>query len=104
MPKLSVQLWSLKSVISDFKGTMEAIKKAGYDGVEFCGDSTFYGNMEAGELKAYLDSIGLVSSGAHVGYAMLRDNLDEVIAYHKTLGSRYIIVPDSEKVFIRFTS
>ncbi|MBQ4159767.1 MAG: alpha/beta hydrolase fold domain-containing protein [Clostridia bacterium] len=93
MPKLSVQLWSLKDVISDFKGTIEAVAKAGYDGIEFCGDSTFYGNMEAGELKAYLNSLGLVSSGAHVGYAMLRDNLDEVIAYHKTLGSRYIIVP-----------
>ena len=93
MAKFAVQLWSLKDVISDFKGTIEAIAKAGYDGIEFCGDAKFYGNMEAAELKAFLDSLGLVSCGAHVGYATLRDSLDETIAYHKVLGTPYILVP-----------
>lgn len=94
MAKLSVQLWSIKNEIGgDFKGALRALADAGYDGVEFCGDATFYGNLSAKELKAFLDSLGLVSSGAHVGYTMLRDQSDEVIAYHKVLGTKYIICP-----------
>ncbi len=99
MAKISVQLWSVNREIDDFKGTLEAIAKAGYDGVEFCADGKFYGNMDAAELKAYLDTLGLVSSGAHVGYAVLRDRLDETIAYHKTLGSKYIVVPGPNRAY-----
>ena len=97
MAKLSVQLYSLKQEIDDFKSTLQAVADAGYDGVEFCGDAPFYGNMQAEELKAFLNELGLVSSGAHVGYQTMRDSLDETIAYHTTLGSTYIIVPAPNK-------
>lgn len=93
MAKLSVQLYSLKDEIQNYKETLKAIAAAGYDGVEFCANEPFYGHMKAAELKAFLDSIGLVSSGAHVDYGDLKAKLDDIIAYHQTLGSKYIIVP-----------
>ena len=73
-PQISVQLWSVKDALKeDFKGTLQNLADLGFDGVEFAGDFGPYANDPAG-LKAYLSSIGLVASGAHVPIAQLKDN------------------------------
>ncbi len=52
MNKISVQLWSVKDATQkDFIGTLEAIAKMGYDGVEFAG----YGGIDADTMKKELD-------------------------------------------------
>lgn len=93
MIKLSVQLWSVKDATAkDFVGTLEAIKKMGYDGVEFAG----YGGINAEDMKKELDRIGLEASGTHVGVDSLVNNLDEIIEYNKTIGNKYIICPSAD--------
>jgi len=93
MIKLSVQLWSVKDATArDFIGTLEAIKKMGYDGVEFAG----YGGISAEDMKKELNRIGLEASGTHVGVDALVNNLDEIIEYNKTIGNKYIICPSAD--------
>ena len=91
--KLSLQLWSVKDATAkDFIGTLEAVNEMGYDGVEFAG----YGGLSAEELKKELDRIGLAVSGSHVSIDALREDIDGVIAYNKTIGNKYIICPGAD--------
>jgi sugar phosphate isomerase/epimerase len=87
---VSVQLWSVRDHIkNDFAGTVAALAKFGYQGVETAG----YGNLNANDAAAALKAAGLQVSGMHVGIDALRTSLNTVISDALTLGSRNIIVP-----------
>ncbi len=88
---LAVQLYSVRDECArDLPGTLAAIAKMGYEGVEFAG----WHGYDAAAIKALLDGNGLQCAGAHVGLNTLRgDALAESIAFHQTLGNRYLIVP-----------
>jgi len=86
----SLQLWSVKDDIAkDYFGTLEAIAKMGYKGVELAG----YGDIPAVEMKAKLDELGLIATGTHISMDRMRDNLAEEIEYNKTVGNEYLICP-----------
>ncbi len=90
--KIGIQLYTLrKAAAEDLEGTLEAVKKAGYDGVELAG---LYGRSGE-EMKALLDKYGLVPISAHIGLgdAEKEDVLDE---YKKT-GIKYAVVPMTSK-------
>jgi sugar phosphate isomerase/epimerase len=91
---------------ADLAGTLGALAEMGYEGVEFAG---YYG-YSAEELKGLLDQVGLKAVGSHVGEDVLRpENLAETIAFHKTLGDKFITVawhdpsedPEEWKAFAR---
>ncbi|MDR1892451.1 MAG: sugar phosphate isomerase/epimerase [Oscillospiraceae bacterium] len=87
---ISVQLYSLRDKTeTDFPGVLEALGKLGYQGVEFAG----YGGIPSSEMKSLLDQNGLVAAGSHVGFDLIRDNLDGVIAYNKTIDNKNIVIP-----------
>jgi len=87
---ISVQLYTLREETErSFAGTLEAVAKIGYKGVEFAG----YGGIAAKEMKKYLDGFGLKAAGSHVGLDLLTRNLDEVIEYNLEIGNKYIICP-----------
>jgi sugar phosphate isomerase/epimerase len=88
---ISVQVYSVrKSAEKDFAGALKQIAEIGYEGVEFAG---YYGK-DAKEVRKYLDDAGLKCSGTHTGIGALRgDNFGKTIELHKTLGTRFIIVP-----------
>lgn len=88
--ELGLQLYSLRDYMTDdFKGLLKKVKQAGFDGAEFAG----FHDIPADEMKKTLDEIGLKSAGTHTPFPEIRDHLDEVIAYNKTIGTRYIIIP-----------
>jgi len=88
----SIQLYSVRDVMeSDYKGTLKKLAAMGYTGVEFAG----YGGLSAQEMKDVLGSLKLKPVGSHVGLEALTTRLDEEIAYHKVLGTEYIICPYS---------
>ncbi len=90
MIPVGLQLYSIKEAIShDFIGTLEKVKEAGYDCVEFAG----YNNMKAEVLSAELDRIGLQPYSSHVSWQQLQNNLDEVAAYSETLGLKWVVCP-----------
>lgn len=100
IPPVSVQLWSVKNTLKqDFKGTLQKIADMGFQGVEFAGNYGEYAEDPEG-LKAYLKSLGLTASGAHLGIDKLRgENLDKNIAYLKKLGVDLIIIPMDSRAF-----
>lgn len=87
---IGVQLYSIREVIgSDIQGRFDALKKMGYDGVEFAG----YYNKSAEELRGMLDKAGLKCCGTHIGLDTLKgDNLKKTIEFNKILGNKYLIV------------
>lgn len=88
---VALQLYSVREDCArDLPETLKAVARMGYDGVEFAG---FY-DYDAATLRKMLDDLGLQMAGAHIGIdTLLGDKLDESIAFHKTLGNRYLIVP-----------
>jgi sugar phosphate isomerase/epimerase len=98
--KISVQLWSVKDELkSDFKGTLTQLAEMGFNGVEFAGDFGPYKEDPAG-LKKYLTSIGLTTSGAHVGIELFNeDNLNNTVKFYKALGINYLIIPWDDRAW-----
>ncbi|WP_065188404.1 sugar phosphate isomerase/epimerase family protein [Shewanella woodyi] len=92
-PKVSVQLWSVKDQLKDdFEATVEALAQMGFDGVEFAGDFGPF-NEDANGLRLYLDSLGMVASGAHVSFEQLNDeSFTETVAFYQALGTKVLIV------------
>jgi len=91
--QFAVQLYSLRDIIgSDFKGTLKKLADMGYTGVEFAG----YGGLSSQEMKQTLDSYNLKPVGSHIGLEGLTKHLDEEIAYHKVLGTEYLVCPKAD--------
>jgi sugar phosphate isomerase/epimerase len=88
---IALQLYSLRDIAGkDVPGTIEAVAKMGYQGVEFAG----YHGMQAEELRKILDQNGLVCCGTHTGLdTLLGDSLKNTIEFNKILGNRFLIVP-----------
>ena len=88
---IGLQLYSVREDCkADLPGTIAAVGKMGYDGVEFAG----YYDRSAQDLRKMLDDNGLVCCGTHTGLeTLLEDNLAKTIEFNKILGNKYLIVP-----------
>lgn len=88
---LSIQLYTLRDhTAKDFAGTVQALAKIGYKGVELAG----YGNLKsASEVRAAVDQAGLVVTGAHISLGDLLADPGKFAAEHHTLGNKHVIVP-----------
>jgi len=88
---IGVQLYSVRAIAAkDLAGALAAIKKIGFDGVEFSG---FYGH-DAKTLRSLLDANGLRCCGAHVDQATLTgDELPKTIEFVRTLNTSFIVCP-----------
>ena len=88
--KIGLQLYSIRSAMEDdFFGSLEKVRKAGYDCVEFAG----YGGHSAKKIKKELDRIGLEPYSSHVGASLLEKQLDEVVDFSVELGLSWVICP-----------
>jgi len=87
---IALQLYSVRhDCVRDLPGTLEAVAKMGYDGVEFAG---YYGRS-AKELRGMLDDLELRVAGTHIRLeALLGDALAETVAFNRELGNRFLIV------------
>lgn len=84
-------LYSVRHELArDLVGTLKAVKDIGYEAVEFFGQY----DRPAEEIAAALKETGLVCCGWHTPYENVQDDkIDATIAYNKTIGNRYIIIP-----------
>jgi len=65
---MGLQLYSVRSECArDLPGTLKAVAKMGYDGVEFAG---YYG-YSAQDIRKLLDDFGLKCCGTHTSLASL---------------------------------
>ncbi len=88
---VGLQLYSVRNDCArDLNGTIQAVAKIGYKGVEFAG----YYERDAKTLRQLLDDNGLKCCGTHTGIdTLLGDSLPKTIEFNRTLGNRYLIVP-----------
>lgn len=88
---IALQLYSVREdCAKDFPGTLKAVAKMGYAGVEFAG----YYNNTADQLKKMLAELGLKVAGTHTGIDTLRgEKLQQTIEFHKVLGNKFLTVP-----------
>lgn len=91
--RIALQLYSLRDYVGeDPIGMLKKVKEAGFNAVEFAG---YYG-FEAKELKIILEDIGLEPLSSHVGFDLLENQLDEVVAFSRELGLSYVICPAAQ--------
>jgi sugar phosphate isomerase/epimerase len=88
---IGVQLYSVRDDCEkDFPGTMAAVAKAGYAGIEYAG---YYGRS-ASDLRKMQDDRGLKCCGSHIGLDQLSpENLNATMDFHATIGNRFLVVP-----------
>jgi sugar phosphate isomerase/epimerase len=88
---VALQLYSVREdCATDFPGTIAAVAKIGYQGVEFAG----YYNYSAQEVRKMLDDNGLKCAGTHTGLdTVTGDALEKTIEYNRILGNSYLIIP-----------
>src|SRR5882724_10065274 len=88
---IALQLYSVRDDCArDFFGTIAAVAKMGYGGVEFAG----YHGKSAEDVRKCLDDNGLKVAGTHAAFDTLQDErIDETIRYHQVLGCENLVVP-----------
>jgi sugar phosphate isomerase/epimerase len=87
---IGLQLYTLRDdLAADFRGTLRRVAELGYEGVEFAG----YGGLAAEELRDLLQELNLKAIGAHVSLINTRAHIQKEIAYLKTIGAQYYIIP-----------
>lgn len=87
---IGLQMYTLRNeTAEDFEGTLRKVAAMGYEGVEFAG----YGDIPAERMRELLDELGLKAIGSHIGLHLLENNLEDEIAYLKTIGAKYAICP-----------
>ncbi|MGI4830774.1 MAG: sugar phosphate isomerase/epimerase family protein [Janthinobacterium lividum] len=87
---LGIQLYSVRQqMVEDFDAALAGVRAAGYTEVE----AAALPKKSASEIRASLDKAGLRCVSAHHSIADLQTKLDEVAAFDKQLGVKYIICP-----------
>jgi len=88
---IALQLYSVREDCArDLYGTLEAVAKMGYEGVEFAG----YHGRTAEELRKILEDLGLKVVGSHLRIdTLMGDELKKTVEFNKILGNKYLIVP-----------
>ncbi len=72
----------------DLPGTLAALAKMGYAGVEFAGCYEY----SAPEWRKALEAAGLKAVGAHIGLDdMSGDKFAETVEFHRTVGNRFLV-------------
>lgn len=88
--RLGVQLYTLRDIFpGDFVGVLEAVKRIGYDEVEFAG----YHERDPKAVRAVLDDIGLTAPATHVPIDALRDDLGGLLDTANVVGHEYVVLP-----------
>ena len=85
-----LQLYSVRDASKEnYDHALRQVAAMGYKMVETAG----YYNHSAMEICSWIKKYGLTISGAHIGLQTLVKDLESVIAYHKDLKCKDIIIP-----------
>lgn len=88
---IGLQLYSVRHECGrDLPGTLAAVSKMGYQGVEFAG----YYERDAAALRKLLDDNALKCCGTHIGLeTLMGDKLAPTVEFNRTLGNKFLVVP-----------
>jgi sugar phosphate isomerase/epimerase len=85
---IGLQLYSVRTLLpTDYAGTLKQIGALGYKEVEAAG----FFNLPVEQVKAAMQAAGLRCVSAHYSLEQLRQHLDEILPFCKTLGVGYVV-------------
>ncbi len=85
---VGLQLYSVRTLLpTDYAGTLKQIGALGYTEVEAAG---FY-NKPVEEVQAAMKAAGMRCVSAHYPLPLLKQHLDEILPFCKTLGTGYVV-------------
>ena len=88
--QIGLQLYTVRDLLEkDFDGTLERVAQIGYTDVEFAG----YFNRSPEEVRALLGRHKLVSTSAHIGAQLMRQDAAAQIRSARVIGQEYITLP-----------
>lgn len=94
---IALQLWSVRNDLAkDFDGTLAKVAEMGFEGVEFAGYHKYAKDPDG--LRKKLDELKLKAEGTHIGAGSFApDKIKDTIAFHKTIGCRFLVVPGDKR-------
>ena len=85
-----IQMYSLRDITGDrMEYALETVAELGYKYIEFAG----YGGLSAKQLRAKMDSLGLVCVSTHTGWGSVVNDFDRTVEFHRELGCTDITTP-----------
>ena len=85
---VGLQLYSVRTLLpTDYAGTLKQVGALGYKEVEAAG----FFNLPVEQVKAAMQAAGLRCVSAHYGLPLLRQHLDEILPFCKSLGVGYVV-------------
>lgn len=88
-----------KELAEDLMGTIRAVAKMGYQGVEFFSPYFAWTPAKAKEVRQLMDDLGIKCFSTHNGAASFQSaNHQKAIELNQILGSKYIIMASAGKV------
>ena len=89
LPKLGLQLYTVRDAPLALEALLATVAAAGYDGVETVGTQ----DVAPERLRDALTDAGLALASAHVPLTAFRSDLRALTAAHRTLGTPLLVVP-----------
>ena len=90
---VAIQVYGLRDLLENtpenFKEVMQKVKDLGYDGVDLGGRRI----IKKEYVKEVLDEVGLVPVSAHVAFAEMMENLDQILKDYSVIGVKYLVMP-----------
>jgi sugar phosphate isomerase/epimerase len=85
---IGLQLYSVRTLLpTDYAGTLKQVGALGYKEVEAAG----FFNLPVEQVKAAMQAAGLHCVSAHYALALLKQHLDEILPFCKSLGTQYVV-------------
>lgn len=93
--KVGLQLYTIRDLlVKNVEQVLQRVSSFGYEGVQFAG---FY-EQSSEEILRLLKMHSLQPAGSHVHLELLsKENIQETMNYHHTIGNRLLIVPYVEE-------
>lgn len=90
MARSAIQLYTLRAVDEPLDELLARVDDAGFEGVEY---ANRIDDADTDAVGAALEESGLESVAAHVGIDDLEDDLDDTVAFYRSLGCDHLVVP-----------
>ena len=99
-PILGLELYSVRNELAkDLPGTLQAVAKMGYEGVEFFGPYADWKLDYAKEVRKMLDDLNMKALSAHTGAKYFSpDELSRVTEINQAIGSKNIVMSSAGRV------
>lgn len=96
---IGVELYSVRDQMkTDLMGTVRAVAKMGYQGVEFYSPYMDWTTAYAKDVRKLLDEVGMKCYSTHNGSESFDQKVDKAIELNQIIGSKYIVMAHPGKV------